>query len=515
MKHFASFLFRIAFISMLLVNCFAKNSLLHSPVPVEETDFEVGEVSQADEEAPVEPLEEETNGGEHTHVHLGKWETRVVQVGSSSIGFVDDSGRPATGTNFLSSRGLDMRSISLPERGTSVSSLTVPLCQTKTITFSPAVTVSQVPDDWLSWFPGYTGSILQSTSAATGHDEVLRVDVSRLNAQAFDFYAKANAFLIATLTVTVTDASGASTSFSQAVSGAEDSNPKYFGMYVTGATAKITRISLRMTATAEGFAIGQLRAACPGNPVGTCGATSGLRLGMNALPTTCTVPSSRSEPFTCIRTVYRVVKRIFTATFEGAYTFSTLNTNFDTVLAVRNRTDCHELACSDDFNWRDSWVRVHLKTGAQIVVAIGSYSEAGCGPIQLSIIGYPSGGQCLPAPSGSTQYLTLNRRTSAGDTCRGPWDPSYAVCANSYPIFGARSYFFVAPTTGRYNFTAELPVGNQPIISVRNQLATRCTVVGCAERTLITNLNAGQQVHVVTGGLRNDCGALYVTARRA
>mmetsp|Transcript_20506 Transcript_20506/g.34212 ORF Transcript_20506/g.34212 Transcript_20506/m.34212 type:complete len:667 (+) Transcript_20506:148-2148(+) len=452
----------------------------------------------------------------HHHVHLGEFKSRVLRVvGGGSIGFVDNSGQPGTGTNFLATHNYHMKTVDLPAQRSSVSTLTVPLCASKTISFSPAVQVAQVPEDWGSWWPGYTGAVLMSLSAPAGRDEVLRIDFSRLDARAFDFYVKANDYVTATLSVTVNNTAGVTSTFSQSVAGNAESNPIYFGMYVTGTTAnRITRITLRMGRTAEGFAIGQLRAACLGVASGACGATTGVQLGMNTIPTTCTIPSSRSEPFDCVRTVYRPIKRIFTATFAGSYTFSTLNTNFDTVLAIRNYTTCDELGCSDDFQWLTSWVRVRLNIGDKVVVALGSYRSYGCGVIPLSIMGYPAGGQCLPTPSGATQYLAVNRRTSAGDTCRGPWDPAYAVCATTFPIFGARAFFFVAPTAGRYNFTAELPNGGDPVISVRSQFPTSCRPLGCNLRSFAVALTAGQQVHVVAGGRSSDCGLLYVTARK-
>jgi hypothetical protein len=118
--------------------------------------------------------------------------------------------------------------------------------------------------------------------------------------------------------------------------------------------------------------------------VGDLGTSQGTPLAI--YPTTCT--ASNQWRTTCGSGSSRDISYVWTVPATGVYTFSTRNSNFDTVLEIRNYHATSEvIACNDDTSTtlQSSITLNSLIRGTKLLITIEGY-EGDCGAAHLNIL---------------------------------------------------------------------------------------------------------------------------------
>ncbi len=164
----------------------------------------------------------------------------------------------------------------------------------------------------------------------------------------------------------------------------------------------------------------------------------------------------------------------FTAPEDGEYTFTTFNSNMDTVLYILDGAACNgdEIACSDDFqfNWTSA-LSLHLDAGQAVSVVVdGKFENEGDFVLDIGQLG---GGLCPDTDLGNTIPVATSGNTSVGDntvagTCGG-------LTQND------DIYFFTAPMDGLYNFNTVGSV-NDTVLIIRDGDCTG-PELGCSDNT--------------------------------
>lgn len=194
----------------------------------------------------------------------------------------------------------------------------------------------------------------------------------------------------------------------------------------------------------------------------------------------------------------------FTAPQEGIFRFSTLGSDFDTVLYALGGADCSapELACDDDGGPdTTSVITVSLDEGEAIVLVADAYADDGQGNLLLDAEVFSS--SCDPTSLGSTVPATASATTDglgiASGSCGGEEAPE-AV------------FEWTAPAAGDYRFSTE----GSAFDTVLHIHDGGCmdAELGCdddggtsTQSVLTLSLAANQTVSVVVDGYSDSSGA--------
>jgi hypothetical protein len=176
----------------------------------------------------------------------------VLALGSATLCAAEDvglaahlhfDGSPGTGAPPPTLGGYTMTPFPNDSRtlGQNVAQVVGP---TGSLAFNPALTHFKIGSGWGSWSNGYTGDVY----ATTGTQVVFTLPP---DTAAFYFYAEPNVLDVFTVTATAQDGTTSSPVNVDGSGGA-----KYFGFFGTDG-ARITTITVRVAAAADGFAVGE------------------------------------------------------------------------------------------------------------------------------------------------------------------------------------------------------------------------------------------------------------------
>jgi lysophospholipid acyltransferase (LPLAT)-like uncharacterized protein len=195
----------------------------------------------------------------------------------------------------------------------------------------------------------------------------------------------------------------------------------------------------------------------------------------------------------------------FTAPFDGSYSFDTLGSSYDTLLAVLDG-DCSGavLGCNDNAAGAMSRVITQLGAGDSVVVAVDGASASASGAYQLNLLGVPIS-DCLAIPLPLDLPLTVTGTTVGADA-------ALMSSCTSMTTFGPEVvYGFTAPLSGAYSIDT-FGSGFDTFLYVLDggcsggRLDCNNDTGARAESALSVRLSAGQTVAIVVDGYNGDVG---------
>jgi len=196
---------------------------------------------------------------------------------------------------------------------------------------------------------------------------------------------------------------------------------------------------------------------------------------------------------------------LYTAPIDGAYTFDTIGSTFDTILSVRGDScDGVELACDDDFSGPTSQVTLLLTAGQHVAIAVSGFAGSS-GDFVLNISRFiPPMADCPEQDLGSAVPLTIIGSTVGGALLSG------GACGGG--AAPERTFLYTVPSSGTYTFDT---AGSEldTVLSVRAEVC-RGTELGCNDNAqagdhssrVTLPLIAGQRIVVVVDGFSGRSG---------